>query len=82
MFIVDVSNTIGTVDVATDKYKIDVAFAISQEAFDGVKDLVPITMSSIGLTKLEKSRVHFRSHLHDLRHIAEIWLSNDETEFM
>lgn len=82
MFIVDVSNTIGSVDVSTDKHKIDVAFAISQKAFDGVNDLVPITMNSIGLTKLEKSRVHFRSHLHDLRQIVEIWMSNDETEFM
>lgn len=82
MLIADVSNTIGSVDVSTDKNQIDVAFAISQKAFDGLNDLVPITMSSMGLTKLEKSRMHFRSPVHDLRHIAEIWLSNQETEFM
>lgn len=82
LFIVDVSNTLGTVELLTDKWNIDVAYANSQTVFSGLYGLVPITMNAIGLTKLEKSRVHFKSHLHDLRHIAEVWLSCDETEFM
>lgn len=81
-FIADVSNTLGAVELQIDKWKIDVAYGTSQKVFGGLADLVPITMSSTAVKKLERSRMHFKSNIHDLRTVAEVWLSHDETEFM
>lgn len=78
----DAVDTLGAVKLLVDDWQIDVAYGTSEKTLGGAPGLVPITVGSRAMSKLENRQTNVKMPCWDLRALSKAWQLFDESKFL